>query len=79
MIDIMRTLHGYLGADYPPSRKVASGGDQLTCECQAASQRHMLDSIIPADQLQLLEPQSERLALLTLSAYGQFCKKYSPI
>ena len=72
MIDIMRTLQGYLGTDYPPSRKVASGGDQLTSERQAASQRHMLDSITPADQLHLLEPQSEDwhclLCLLTVSS-----------
>lgn len=59
MIDIMRTMQGYLGKDYLPERRVASGGDQLTCERQAASQRHMMDSNSPAERLRLLEPQAE--------------------
>ena len=59
MIDIMRSLQGYLGNDYPPSQRVASGGDQLTCERQAASQRHMMHKDNPVDQLQLIEPQIE--------------------
>ena len=36
IIDIMQSLQGYLGSDYPPVQRVASGGDQLTCEHQAA-------------------------------------------
>lgn len=59
MLDIMQTLQGYLGKDYPVERKVASGGDQLTCERQAASQRHMMDGDTPEERLQLLEPQTE--------------------
>lgn len=59
MIDIMRSLQGYLGSDYPPTQRVMSGGDQLTCERQAAAQRHMMHEDSPADQLQLLEPQVE--------------------
>ena len=57
MIDIMRSLQGYLGIDYPPAQRVASGGDQLTCERQAASQCHMMHEVNPVDQLQLIEPQ----------------------
>ena len=59
MIDIMRTMQGYLGKDYLPEHRVASGGDQLTGERQAASQRHMMDSNSPAERLRLLEPQAE--------------------
>ena len=59
MVDIMQTLQGYLGVDYPPNRKVAFGGDQLTCERQRAAQRHMMDGDTPADRLTLLEPQVE--------------------
>ena len=35
MIDSMRSLHEYLGSDYQTDQRVASGGDQLTCERQA--------------------------------------------
>ena len=59
MIDIMRSLQDYLGKEFPTSQKVASGGDQLTCERQAAAQRHMMHEDNPADRLQLLEPQIE--------------------
>ena len=33
----------YLGKDHPSKNKVASGGDQLTCECQTAAMHHMID------------------------------------
>ena len=59
MVDIMQTLQGYLGPDYPSERRVASGGDQLTCERQAAAQHHLMDGDTPADRLDLLEPQAE--------------------
>ena len=49
MIDIMKTMQGYLGNGYPAERRVASGGDQLTCKRQAASQRHLMDSNTPAE------------------------------
>ena len=38
MIDIMRELQGYLGGEYDGERRVACGGDQLTCERQVGSQ-----------------------------------------
>lgn len=38
MLDIMTTLHGYLGDDYDMQRRVASGGDQVTCERQIGAQ-----------------------------------------
>ncbi len=57
MVDIMQTLQGYLGDDYPSIRRIASGGDQLTCEHQVGVQRHLMDGDKPRDRLQLLEPQ----------------------
>ena len=59
MIDSMQSLHGYLRTDYPSERTVLSGGDQLTCERQAAAQRHMMDADTPVARLQLLEPELE--------------------
>lgn len=77
MIDIMKTMQSYLGDKYPSHRPVASGGDQLTCERQAASQRHMMDSNTPAERLKLLEPQSEDwhtlVCLLGVSLYTCVC------
>ena len=34
MLDIMLKMQEYPGKNYPPERRVASGGDQLTCERQ---------------------------------------------
>lgn len=59
MVDIMRTMQGYLGDQYPAENRIASGGDQLTCERQTGSQRHLMDGDTPRDRLQLLEPQCE--------------------
>ena len=59
MPDIMKSILDYLGENYPSKNKVASGGDQLTCERQAAAMHHMMDGDTPKDRLQLLEPQSE--------------------
>ena len=59
MIEIMKTLQNYLGSEYPSHNRVASGGDQLTCERQVGAQRHVMDGDTPWDRLQLLEPQSE--------------------
>ena len=59
MLDIMKSIQDYLGENYPSKNKVASGGDQLTCERQAAAMRHMMDGDTAKDRLQLLEPQSE--------------------
>ena len=39
MLEIMTALQSYLGEYFPSSRKILSGGDQLTCErevCAAA-------------------------------------------
>ena len=38
MIDIMQSLHSYLGGNYPSEKQVTLGRDQLTCEQQAAAQ-----------------------------------------
>ena len=59
MLDIMMTMQGYLGKDYPPERRVPSGGDQLTCEHQIGAQRHMMDGDTPEERLGLLQPQCE--------------------
>ena len=42
MIDIMNTMQDYLGSDYDEERRVLSGGDQVTCERQIGSQKHMM-------------------------------------
>lgn len=61
MLDIMESLQSYLkvGAEFPESLKVLSGGDQLTCERETGAQRHVMDGDTPHDRLQLLEPQCE--------------------
>ena len=59
MLDIMLKMQEYLGKNYPPERRVASGGDQLTCERQVGAQQHMMDGDTTEDRLQLLEPQTE--------------------
>ena len=74
MIDIMKTMHSYLGSDYLSHRRVASGGDQLTCERQVGAQRHVMDGDTPWDRLQLLEPQTEDwhclVCILTVSLHN---------
>ena len=59
MLDIMTAMHSYLGADFPSSRRVFSGGDQLTCEREVGAQRHVICGNTPRERLQLLEPQVE--------------------
>ena len=59
MIDITEKMQQYLGKGYPKDRRVASGSDQLTCERQAGSQRHMMCGNAPEERLELLEPQCE--------------------
>lgn len=59
MLDIMNTLQGYLGENYPDDRPVLSGGDQLTCERQVGSQRHMMCGNTPKERLEWLKPVSE--------------------
>ena len=59
MLDFMLKMQEYLGIDYPTDRRVASGGDQVTCERQFGAQQHMIDGNTPEQQLQLLEPQTE--------------------
>ena len=46
-------MQEYLGKNYPSKRRVASGGDQLTCERQFSAQRHMMDGDTPEERLQL--------------------------
>ena len=57
MIDIMKKMQEYLGEGYTKNWQVASGGDQLTCECRAGSQCHMICGNTPEERLKLLEPQ----------------------
>ena len=61
MLDIMSNLQSYLklGDKFPESLRVLSWGDQLTCEREVGSQRHVMDGDSPHDRLQLLEPQVE--------------------
>ena len=77
IVNIMKTMQGYLGDQYPPAHRVASGGDQLTCERQVGAQRHLMDSDTPHDHLQLLEPQSEDwhclVTMLSVSQQGATC------
>lgn len=59
MIDIIRTLQGYLGEDYSVEKRVVCGGDQLTCERQVGAQRLTRCGNSVAERLELLEPVSE--------------------
>ena len=59
MLDIMETMHGYLGKDYHADQCVLSGGDQLTCERQRASQRHVMCGNTRRERLEILEPVLE--------------------
>ena len=58
MLDIMETMHGYLGKDYHADHCVLSGGDQLTCERQMVSQRHVMCGNT-REMLEILEPVLE--------------------
>lgn len=57
MIQIMKEQQKYLGDKF--DGKVLSGGDQVTCERQACSQRHLICGNSSRERLQLLEPQTE--------------------
>ena len=59
MIDIMKSMQGYLGANYPVEKRVLSGGDQLTCERQVGAQRHTMDGDTVCDRLGIFEPVTE--------------------
>ena len=59
MIEIMQTYQNYLGDHYDPVRRVLSGGDQLTCERQVGSQKHMMCENSLDERLGLLEPVTE--------------------
>lgn len=59
MLDIMLKMQEYLGPNYSAERRVASGGDQLTCERQVGAQRRMMDGNTQEERLQLLEPVTE--------------------
>ena len=57
LLDIMKAMQMYLGQEFRGT--VLSGGDQMTCERQRGSQRHMMDADTREDRLELLEPQLE--------------------
>ena len=59
MLDIMSALQDYLGQEFPTTKTVVSGGDQLTCERQACAQHHMMDGNSRRDCLALLKPVYE--------------------
>lgn len=59
MLDIMQSMQGYLGTNFPPNQKVLSGGDQLTCERQRGAKRHVMDGNTTSDRLDEFEPQTE--------------------
>ena len=59
MLDIMKALHDFLGKDLPENLRVISGGDQLNCERQACTQRHVMGGDTPLDRLESVEPISE--------------------
>ena len=59
MIDIMSALHEYLGRAYNQDRRTLSGGDQVTCERQVGSQRHMMCGNTRRERLEVLEPVAE--------------------
>ena len=59
MLDIMKTMHDYLGGEFPCDKKVLSGGDQFTCERQCCIQKHVMDGDTPTDRLELVEPVIE--------------------
>ena len=61
MLDIMRAMQDYLGESYPQERRVASGGDHLTCERQRAAKKHHMDENTKKDRL---EPVIESVAYL---------------
>lgn len=59
MIEIMAALQNYVGDDYNMEQRIASGGDQLACERQVGSQRHMMCGNTMRERLELLEPVTE--------------------
>ena len=56
MLAIMTTMQSYLGEHRDG---VLSGGDQLTCERQRGSKRHVMDGDTPKDRLDVLHPVIE--------------------
>ena len=72
MIEIMKTYQKYLDdSGFSNANRVLSGGDQLTCERQVGSQRHMMCGNTPRERLEVLEPVVEDwhclVALLAVS------------
>lgn len=59
MLDIMKVMLGYLGNNYPQERRIASGGDHLTCERQIGAQREMIDGNTQLERLGVFEPVVE--------------------
>ncbi len=59
MVDIMRILQGYFGSNHSDEKRVACGGDQLTCERQVGAQRLTCCADSVKERLKLLEPMAE--------------------
>lgn len=59
MIDIMSSMIGYLGSEYPDDHRLLSGEDQLTCERQVGSRHHVMNGDTRQERLELLEPVTE--------------------
>ena len=59
MVDITRTLHNYLGSNYPSNQRILSWGDQLTRERQTASQKHVMCGNTPEERLEFIEAAVE--------------------
>ena len=57
--DMLDKMNDYLGEDFPCDMKVLSGGDQLTCERQCCSQKHVMHGDTPKERLELVEPVIE--------------------
>ena len=59
MIEIMRSYQNYLQVEGIEMHKVPCGGDQLTCERQTGSKRHMMCGNTCIERLEYLEPVTE--------------------
>lgn len=59
MIEIMRSYQNYIQVERIKMQKVPCGGDQLTCERQVGSKRHMMCGNTGIEQLEYLEPVTE--------------------
>ena len=56
---IMKAMQDYLADNYPPEKRVASRGDQLMCERQAAAKCHWWMVIPQRTGFSLLSPKQK--------------------